>query len=348
MKNELPLVCICIPCFNAEKTISETLGSIRNQSYPNIEIHIFDNASTDKTVEIIKAVSDDRIHFHLAGYPGTAESNFTRCLNLGRGDYTAIFHADDLYAPDMVEKEVGFLESSGDAAGVLTFAKQIDASGAIIKTSLAPPSLKLQKGEGGSVDLLTLFKAILEHGNFLFCPSAMIRTKICINEIKAWRGDKFKSSADLDLWFRLAAYSHLGLLNEPLLYYRISDAQFTADYSKKRVGRADMFLVLDHWLQKGAVKNAISEKDMKKYRKLQRRDAFGRVLNALRTDDIQLAKEICSNEISSSVVIELFQIRSVKDLKLFIFACMLKLMLLPVIGCGFKVIFLNRLGKARL
>ena len=124
---ENPLVCICIPCFNADKTIVETLGTLRKQTYLNIEIHVFDNASTDTTVECVKKIADKRIQIHLAdGSSGDPESNFTRCLNLGRGDYTAIFHADDLYDPSIVEKEVKILEANKDISGVLTFATQID------------------------------------------------------------------------------------------------------------------------------------------------------------------------------------------------------------------------------
>ena len=343
-----PLVCICVPCYNAEQTIAETLESILNQTYSNIEIHIFDNASTDNTVEVVKAIADDRIYFHLAESTGTAESNFTRCLNLGRGRYTAVFHADDLYDPEIIEKEVSLLESHDDIAAVLSFAKQIDVSGTVIKTSLAPSSLGIQKGQACTMDLLKLLRAVLENGNFLFCPSAMIRTKVCIDEIKTWRGDAFKSSADLDLWLRLAACSSLGLLNEPLLYYRISDTQFTADYSKKRIGRADMLLVIDHWLEEKSVKGSISEKDMDKYRRLQSRDAYGRILNALRGDNIRLAKEICHRESVLSMAEELLQIRAVKDMKFFLLSSAIKLMLLPVIGPGFKAILLDRLDKVRL
>ena len=136
---ESPLVCICIPCFNAEKTITETLGSLRKQTYQNIEIHVFDNASTDATLVRVKEIGDKRIHIHrAAGAGGDAESNFTRCLNLGRGEYTAVFHADDLYDPSIIEKEVLFLENNKDTSGVLTFARQIDDKGRLGKTYLAP------------------------------------------------------------------------------------------------------------------------------------------------------------------------------------------------------------------
>jgi len=343
-----PLVCICVPCFNAESTIAETLETLQAQTYTNIEIHIFDNASTDKTIEIVSAIVDDRIQMHQAESTGNAESNFTRCLNLGRGDYTTIFHADDLYAPDIIEKEVQFLEKNEGVAGALTFATQINELGSLGKTYLAPKSLNMKEGEARLFDVVAIFKAVLENDNFLFCPSAMIRTRVCVEYIKAWRGEEFKSSADLDVWLRLAAYNHIALLNAPLLFYRISDTQWTAGYRKKRKIRSDIFLVLDYWLKNDGIKQSMANVDMINYQKLQRYDALACMLNAVRDNEISLAKDIWMREGSFSVARELMQIKSSRDMKFFMLSSGLKLMLLPVIGWILRPVFLKYLGKVRL
>jgi len=343
-----PLVCICVPCFNAAATISETLATIRNQSYPNIEIHIFDNASTDKTVECIENIDDERISLHLAESTDSAESNFTRCLNLGRGDYTAIFHADDLYDESIIEKEVQLLEKNIDTSGVLTFATLINDQGLTGKTHLAPASLNMQCGDAKVFDVVSLFKAVLESGNFLFCPSAMMRTSVCVAEINEWRGNQFKSSADLDVWLRFAAYNHIALINEPLLFYRISEGQHTAVYRKKRMVRDDLFLVLDYWLKKENIKLAMTRLDRDNYHKLQHYDTLGCILNAIRDDEIPLAKNLLANEKKISFVRELMQISSARNVKFFILSCLLKLMLLPVFGCPIRFMFLKCLEKVRL
>jgi len=347
-----PLVCICVPCFNAEKTILETLETICNQTYKNIEIHMFDNASTDKTVWVIRTITDKRIYIHEAESTGNAESNFTRCLNLGRGNYTAIFHADDLYAPNIIEKEVRLLEKNKDTSGILTFATQIDDQGRLGKTYLAPASMNMQEGDALSFDVVTLFKTVLESDNFLFCPSAMIRTNVCIDEIKIWKGEEFKSSADLDVWLRLAAYNHIALINEPLLFYRVSENQWTAEYRKKRKVRADIFLVLEHWLKEKKIKQSMTKIDMVNYRKLHRYDALGCMLNAMRDNEITLAKDILTNEGSFSVASELMQVRTARDVKFFMLSSGLKLLLLllllPMTGWVLRPVFLKYLGKVRL
>jgi len=343
----LPLVCVCVPCYNAEKTIVETLKSIQKQTYKNIEIHVFDNASTDQTLKRAQEVDDKRIFLHRAKETGTAESNFTRCLNLGRGDYTAIYHADDLYVPTIVEKEVDFLEKNKQAGGVLTLATQINGQGKPLGTYLAPKSLGMKIGESRVFDCVTLFKAVLRHDNFLFCPSAMIRTKVCVDEIKYWRGDLFKSSADLDVWLRLAELGGLGLINEPLLFYRISDEQWTANYRKKRRGRADIFLVSDYWLNKEIIRSNLSRIDRESYRKLQKYDALGRILNAIRAGDVRFGLDLWKKE-SFSVLSLLWYARSLKDFKFLLLGVFLRLMLSPILGKALVVPLLGVLNKVRL
>ena len=55
MKNKLPLVSINIPTYNSQKTLGETLASIKKQTYPNIEIIVADGYSRDRSVAIAKS-----------------------------------------------------------------------------------------------------------------------------------------------------------------------------------------------------------------------------------------------------------------------------------------------------
>ena len=104
--NKQPLVSICIPTYNVEKTIAETLNSIIDQTYKNLEIVISENASTDNTLSLLDKFNDPRIKIYRTSKTIIAEQNFSRCIELATGDYIAIFHADDLYNSNMVEKQV--------------------------------------------------------------------------------------------------------------------------------------------------------------------------------------------------------------------------------------------------
>lgn len=288
MNNQVPLVAICIPTYNAAETIRETLASILAQTYANLVIHISDNASTDSTIKMIESVSDDRVHIHRQEQNIGAEGNFNRCIQLAEGKYTAIFHADDVYEPDMVAKQVAFLEAHPDAGAVFTEASTIDGMSQKIGEMHLPKGIR---ASGGLYDFTTMLKAVLRHSNFFICPSVMVRTQIYQDEIKGWRGELFKSSADLDLWLRILQKHPIGYLQEPLIRYRISDTQWSA---KVRLGtsRADFFLVTEHYLAQEAVRALLDNNDIANYQCLDRRDRVMRAINLFITGNAKQANEL--------------------------------------------------------
>ena len=118
MSDDLPLVCICVPTYNSAASIRETLESILAQTYLNLTIHVSDNASTDGTLKIVESISDRRISLHRHDVNVGGEGNFNRCIHFAAGKYTAIFHADDIYEPDMVAAQVALRLASAPQASV--------------------------------------------------------------------------------------------------------------------------------------------------------------------------------------------------------------------------------------
>jgi glycosyltransferase involved in cell wall biosynthesis len=208
MSDDLPLVCICVPTYNAAASIRETLESILAQTYLNLTIHVSDNASTDETLKIVESISDRRISLYRHDVNIGGEGNFNRCIQYAAGKYTAIFHADDIYEPDMVAAQVAFLEEHQQACAVFTEASLIDEFGKHIGALHQPKSLA---ANGPLYHFPEMFKAILEHSNFLICPSVMARTRVYQEDIKSWRGELFGTSADLDVWLRLLQLGLNGL-----------------------------------------------------------------------------------------------------------------------------------------
>ena len=272
---ELPLVCICIPTYNAAATVRETLQSILNQNYPNLVVHVSDNASTDETISVVESLADSRVTIHRHTENIGGEGNFNRCIQLAEGKYTAIFHADDIYEPDMVAKQVAFLEANPKAGAVFTEASVIDEAGTRIGEIRLP---KVIADQDGLYDFSTMLKAVLRHSNFFICPSVMARTKVYQQEIKSWRGQLFKSSADLDVWLRILQRHSIGYLLEPLIRYRIGSNQFSARV-RLVTDRTDFFLVIEHYLAQKQVRALLDEDDLRNYRWLERRDRLMRAIN---------------------------------------------------------------------
>jgi len=148
----------------------------------------------------------------------------------------------------MVAESVAFLENNPEAGAVFTAAQEIGSDGETIGERRYPASLPAGAGHAYSFD--EIFAAILRNGNFLICPSALVRTGIYKNEIRAWNGEKYKTSADLDVWLRIAEKHQLGLIDRPLIKYRVSAASYSYNIARLRTERHDMFLVLEEYVRK--------------------------------------------------------------------------------------------------
>lgn len=296
--SEMPLVCVCVPTYNAAKTIRESLVSIISQSYLNLTIHISDNASTDDTLDVIELVTDSRILVHRQEVNIGAEGNFTECIKIATGKYTAIYHADDLYDSSMVAKQVAYLEANLDVGAVFTEAITIDENGVPFGVIGAVPD-----GVAGNIRIgfCELLKTILLHHNFLVCPSVMVRTEIYRDQIKVWGDSSFRSASDVDTWLRLAKLHPIAVLNEKLMQYRISKTQYS-NSNRNRTERADFFLVIDHYLSKPDVRNLLTSSDLRHYRWLDRHDRTARAFNLFILGRISDAKPLLSGFLSFDAI----------------------------------------------
>ena len=289
-----PLVCICIPTYNAEKTIRDTLLSITGQTYRNLTVQVVDNASADRTVAIVEGIGDSRITIHKHGINVGAEGNFNRCIALAKGKYTAIYHADDIYDPQMVAAQVEFLERHPQAGAVFTEALLIDEFGQMIGAIRQPQNLTIK---GPLHDFTAVFKAIIEHSNFLICPSVMALTSVYQDEIKSWRGELFDSSADLDVWLRMLKRHPVGILPQATMRYRISRSQWSAK-ARLDTSRAAFFSVIDHYLAMEEVRQLLTAEDIMNYERLERRDQVMRAANALLQGQPDQAMKLCPDVFS--------------------------------------------------
>ena len=125
------LVSVCINSYNSEKFILQTINSVINQTYKNLQIIIVDDCSTDKTVELIKTIDDERIEFYSTPKNIHISSAYNESLKYVKGDYVARLDADDLWAKDKIEKQVEFLEKNTEYGACFTQAEVIDQHGNI-------------------------------------------------------------------------------------------------------------------------------------------------------------------------------------------------------------------------
>lgn len=339
--NTLPLVCICIPTYNAEKTVAATLHSVLNQSYGNLKIHVVDNHSTDSTIAVVEGFSDSRITLYRNAVNIGGEGNFNRCIELATGKYTAIYHADDIYESDMVASQVAFLEVHPQAGAAFTQALLIDEDNRPIGAIRQPPELA---ATGPLYHFPEVFRAILKHSNFLICPSVMARTSVYQQNIKSWRGELFGPSGDLDVWLRMLQLGPIGILPGATMRYRISSSQWSANV-RLDTRRAAFFTVMDYYLAQPDVCKLVTAEDMVNYGRLERRDQVMRAANALLRGEPQLAQELFPNVFSRDALKAALQTK--RGLGVFLLGLYLKVMLgLRLDGLArISLVHLKRISK---
>jgi len=297
LNQKKPLVSICIPTYNNARFFRECLDSIVNQTYPNKEIIVSDNASTDETEKIVKEyVKKYKVKYYRNEKNIGAEANFTRCIELANGEFIGIFHSDDLYLPDMVKKQVEAFQKNPTIGAVFTMASLINSKNEVIGKIKLPSKLK-----GKYVyDFPEIFFSVLENLNFLVCPSAMVRSKI-YKELAPFNEKRFKTSADLDMWLRILQICSIAILNEYLIKHRASNTQGSFQLRYLRTEQADFFKVMDYYLANKVNNMDIPRNVLNKYEFLRSIDKIRCAVNYLiqgkEKDTKRLLKESFSVDI---------------------------------------------------
>ena len=196
------LITVCLPTYNASRFIGETLESLCNQTYKNIEILVGDNASTDDTYEIIKKYQekDSRVSYYKNEENLGYSENCNKLISHSKGEYIAIYHSDDIYDLTIIEKEVKALDENLDLAGVFTLANQIDEKGENSEEMKCPLDLKGEYLYKINVHEF-IDNVLLKDGSPLICPTSMIRKKIY--EEMGGYDLVLKYIEDQDMWARI-------------------------------------------------------------------------------------------------------------------------------------------------
>lgn len=124
------LVSIIMPCYNAERYIAQSIESVLAQTYDNWELLITDDASTDKSVEIISKYSknDERINVLVPDeHQGIARTR-NMSISRARGRFVAFLDSDDIWYPEKLEKQIKFMLEN-DIAFTYSSYEVIDAQG---------------------------------------------------------------------------------------------------------------------------------------------------------------------------------------------------------------------------
>ena len=137
------LVSIITPAYNAQAYIEQTIASVRAQTCARWEWIIVDDASTDRTAELVQAAAASDQRIHLVRQPrntGLAACGRNAAMARATGEFFAFLDADDLWEPDKLQLQLDYLRQRPDVAGVagwidqFGYAKRVDNTHSIMPT----------------------------------------------------------------------------------------------------------------------------------------------------------------------------------------------------------------------
>lgn len=205
MNSNQPLISVIMPAYNAEKYIAETIESVLNQTFKDFELIILDDASSDKTKNIVLsyAQNDDRIVYvgkQCNHGPATLRNEG---ISLAKGNFIALNDADDLSETTRFEKQITVFNNHPNVAvcgsWILNFGDNIDSY--VFEAPQDPIAIKL------------LFLSY----NCLANSSAMFR-KSCVENLEYQK--EFVPAEDYKLWSEVIVKQDFYIIQEALVHYR--------------------------------------------------------------------------------------------------------------------------------
>jgi glycosyltransferase involved in cell wall biosynthesis len=209
----VPTISIVIPAYNAEHTLLETIQSVQQQTFPNFEIIVINDGSTDRTLEILNTIADSRLKIFSYENGGLPVAR-NRGIAHATGEFIAFLDADDLWSPDKLELQLAALQQHPEAGVAYSWTLFMDEQG---------KSLHADKPiffEGNVYDKLLL-------KNFLASGSNPLIRKQAIESV----GEFYPpagGSADWDYWLRLAARWDFVVVPKPQIFYRQSSGSMSS------------------------------------------------------------------------------------------------------------------------
>lgn len=206
-----PPVSVCVPTYNRARFLAASLESILRQSFPDFELLVVDDGSTDETPTVVEKFSDPRLTYHRNDRNLGQIENLNRCIELARGEYVCICHDDDVYAPRILEREVEMLSHNPTAGLVHTAVWVLTEEGRVRRVHRVSDRDYVRPGRES-------FVTYLRSAHDIVFSTAMVR-RSCYAAVG--RFDPRFILADGDMWHRIALDFDIAYIAEPLAGYRV-------------------------------------------------------------------------------------------------------------------------------
>ena len=207
--------------YNDELYIEESLQSILNQTLADFELIIYDDCSSDHTVEKIRAFHDPRIQLICNEENCGLTKNLNKGLRVAKGKYIARMDGDDISEPTRFEKQVAFLEEHPSIYLISCHAQNFGESDLVNRI----------RGNSEVLRCRMLIRPVFAH------PGFMMRRELI--EEGFFYDETFRTAQDYEFAVRAAGTHEIGMVPEILLHYRVHKKQISNTANGNQVTNAD-------------------------------------------------------------------------------------------------------------
>ena len=249
MKPSLPKITVITPSLNQGEFIGQTIESVLNQGYPNLEYIVMDGGSTDGTLDVLRSYGDwitwvsekDRGQSHA----------INKGLQMATGDVIAYLNSDDLYESGALWKVGEFFASHPEAAWLTGRCRTIDQEGREMRKAItAYKNFWLR---------LKSYKVLLVL-DYISQPASFWRKQV-IEKVGNFN-ESLRYAMDYEYSLRVGRHFKLWVINEYLAAYRVhptskagssAHAQFVADLEIAKRYTTSVILISLHALHNSII-----------------------------------------------------------------------------------------------
>jgi glycosyltransferase involved in cell wall biosynthesis len=242
VETTLPLVTIITPAYNRADYLKETIESVLQQDYPNVEYLVLDDGSKDNTVELLKEY-DGRIYWESHSNMGEILT-VNKAYGMAKGEYIAVINSDDPLLPGAISAVVDAFLKNPDALVVYPDWQYIDGDGKSVMDVKTP--------EYNYLEMLGTHKCMPGPGTFVS------RNALTLAGL---RDPQVKYISDFDLWLRMGLYGPFKRLPKVLASYRVHPTSLSSTEQGRKMSAEDIDMLVRLYRRKDLPESVLKIKN---------------------------------------------------------------------------------------
>jgi glycosyltransferase involved in cell wall biosynthesis len=217
------LASVLMPAYNGETYIQQAIESVIAQTYPNWELIVVDDGSTDNTSNIVANYRDPRIRYDFQENRGQAAA-LNRGLDLARGEYITTLDTDDWFTPESLSDRVRFLTEHPEYGVVYGDGYYCDVTGKLLQHF---SNYRIENVCGDVYDILITSPFFGTGANVMVRREVFEKNRIRYDEAIVW-------CQDYDIYIRIAEQASFGVVDTVTVWYRLHEANMTMSMPQGR------------------------------------------------------------------------------------------------------------------